>query len=50
MTCNNCGKVMTKYCPDDIKHLFNKVDWGKSFLDADAVKLMNGEKGVVCKK
>ncbi len=25
----------------DLRHLFSKVDWGKSFLDARAVTIMN---------
>ena len=48
--CKTCGKEMPTYCPEDLKYFFSKINWGMSFLDADAVKIMNGEKGVVCKK
>ena len=50
MKCNNCKKEMNYYCPDDLQYLLSKINWGTSFLDADAVKIMNGEKGIVCKK
>lgn len=48
MKCNNCDKEMVSYCSKDLEYFFSKINWGSSFLDADAVKIVNGEKGVVC--
>jgi len=30
-----------KEIKEDINYLFSKIDWGKSFLDAKAVTIMN---------
>ncbi len=46
--CPKCKGEVVHFCRKDLKYFFSRIDWGKSFLDADAVKIMNGEKGVVC--
>jgi hypothetical protein len=33
----------------DIEYLFSKIDWSKSFLDADAIRIMNEFRGDILK-
>jgi hypothetical protein len=33
----------------DIEYLFSKINWSKSFLDADAIRIMNEFRGDILK-
>jgi len=47
--CKDCGDDIYVLCGKDLKYLFSKINWGASFIDADAARIMNGERCVCAK-
>ncbi|KKP30610.1 MAG: hypothetical protein UR20_C0054G0011 [Candidatus Woesebacteria bacterium GW2011_GWE2_31_6] len=47
--CKDCGDKLVVFDSKDLDYLFSRINWGASFIDADAARIMNGERCVCAK-
>jgi len=47
--CKDCGDKLVVFDSKDLDYLFSRINWGASFIDADAARIMNRERCVRAK-